>query len=180
MPPPSLGGSFCSQFSNCGKSLSSVLVIEPGWCAHVLLPFPASRKSCFALFGSQFITCRASPFVFTLFPCLSLMLVKCLSLTAQGCFAELNQTSTVQLQTLFARSFFFFFLLCAPRKVVNVYCPLLVEERACAVQNCLEEMSLFFFSICWHEVFFYLKKRGGEGRGRGTKAEELLSTDEHI
>lgn len=56
--------------------------------------------------------------------------------------------------------------------------PCLVEVRACTIQSCLEEMSLLFFSICWHKVFYYLKQKAG--KGRGTKAEELLSADEHI
>lgn len=42
--------------------------------------------------------------------------------------------------------------------------PCLVEVRACAIQNCSEEMSLLFFSICCHKVFCYLrqKRQGGE------------------
>lgn len=169
MPPPSLGGSFCSQFSNCGKSLSSVLVIEPGWCAHVLLPFPASRKSCFALFGSQFITCRASPFVFTLFPCLSLMLVKCLSLTAQGCFAELNQTSTVQLQTLFARSFFFFFSPLCSKESSKCLLPLAGWRKSmCSTELFRRNVIIFlFYLLAWGFLLF--KKKGGGGQGERDK-----------
>lgn len=59
--------------------------------------------------------------------------------------------------------------LCAPRKVANVYYPLLVEERAHAIQNSLEEMALLFLSVCWHEVLCYLKKKK---RGRVDKRHE--------
>lgn len=60
--------------------------------------------------------------------------------------------------------------------------PCLVEVRACAIQSCLEEMSLLFFPICWHKVSegFLLFKTKKAGRGKVTKAEELLSADEHV
>lgn len=146
-----------------------------------ILHFSASHQSCSALFGSPLH--GTSPFVFTL-PCLCLMVMKCLSITAEGCewhcCAKSNQhraasdlVSSLLWFGFFFFSFFLFFFVClfvcleffiySPRKVVfskessvNAYCSLLDWSKSMRSTKLFSRnVIIFLFSLLVYSFLLF-------------------------